>query len=111
MVVDPELREMRESTWLRMTTCHPRSYDDLSEEAYEALQEFFIENDQDALQLDIGAVRIGKGGVLYVGFDTEWQPKAEGQGNSVLSYQFYLVAPGENWRRFFILNRGPSLHG
>lgn len=106
MVVDPELREMGESTWLRMTTCHPRSYDDLSEEAYEALQEFFIENDQDALQLDIGAVRIGKGGVLYVGFDTEWQPKTEGQGNSVLSYQFYLVAPGGELAKIFYPESG-----
>jgi len=87
MVIDPpdtdlsddeDLRQIAESTWLRMTTIHPRSYDQLSDEAFDELQAEFIENDHEALMSDIGAVRVGKGGVVYIGFDTEWEEKAPG---------------------------------
>lgn len=101
-----ELRKIAESTWLKTTTLHPRPYTDLSEDAFAELQEALIEQDQEALTLDVGTVRVGHGGVVYVGFDTEWEAKPSGTGNQVLSYQFYLIAPGGEFAKIFYPESG-----
>lgn len=103
---EAKYRKIGDSTWLRKDTIHPRAYDQLSDEAFATLQEKLIESDHDALHLDIGTNRVGNGGVVYLGFDTEWEAAPKGHGNLVLSYQFYLVAPGGEFAKIFYPESG-----
>lgn len=92
---EAKYRKIADSTWLRQDTIHPRAYDQLSDEAFETLQEKFIEGDHEALQLAIGTNRVGNGGVVYLGFDTEWEAAPKGHGWNIQLEAG--PAPGGEW--------------
>lgn len=98
------LQQIGESEWIRCSTVHPRPYQDYEDETFSAMQEALIDGDLESLQDDIGTLRVGKGGVVYGGFDTEGVPR--GGRYEVISYQWYLITPHGEYGRIFYTKSG-----
>lgn len=81
---------------------HPKAWGAMNDEALENAQDQVAEREilaQEEL-MSLNKRRIGKGNVIYIGYDCEWE-----ESNEKLiaqSYQFYIVGPGGEFSAIFL---------